>query len=62
MTEVELDKLVGETGTARARHVIESLRSMMPTLLYTNAGARTRSFIEAFEAAVERAEAKVDRS
>lgn len=60
MTEAELDMMVRENGIARSRRVIESLRSMMPTLLHTNAGARTRSFIEAFEAAVERAEERAN--
>ena len=58
MTEDQLDRLVRQVGAERAQHVAGVLRRLMPDLLETPAGARTRAFIEALDQAVERAQCK----
>lgn len=55
MTEQELDHLVQRLGAARAKHITDTMRTLMPTLLKRPAGANTLAFITALEAATERA-------
>lgn len=56
MTEIEFDAFVARVGISRARHTARTFRSLMPTLIYTAAGAKTLAFIKAVEAAIDRAE------